>query len=384
MCKDQKWGKGSQGKEICDLLVVFENYIIIFSDKYCRFPSSGDLELDWSRWFKRAVWKSANQIWGAERWLRDHPTRIFLDRACTKPFPIPLPPSETASVIRIVVAHGSGECCKSFFGGSGSLIIEPEIVGRHHFDPKVGAIAPFRVGRLDEKKGFVHVIDDLSLDVLLRTLDTTPDFIRYLQCKEDFINSGSLGMAAGEEELLAYYLTHTDDSDKHDFVFPKNYNSMLLGEGFWENFRNHADRAAQIKENQISYAWDRLIDHFTFHIMEGKTQAQSHSSIAELEAPLRFMARETRTKRRMLAKGLLGILEKGAENDRAARVFIPVEPGDPFYVFLSFKAPPDKNYEEYQMVRRGLLEAYCKVVRHQHPEAMDIVGCSGQRLLDTC
>lgn len=57
------------GKEVCDLIVVFENHIIIFSDKDCDFPDTGNPDLDWSRWYKRAVRKSAEQIWGAERWL---------------------------------------------------------------------------------------------------------------------------------------------------------------------------------------------------------------------------------------------------------------------------------------------------------------------------
>ena len=35
-------GKGD-GKELCDLLVVFDNDIIIFSDKLCEFLRSGNL-----------------------------------------------------------------------------------------------------------------------------------------------------------------------------------------------------------------------------------------------------------------------------------------------------------------------------------------------------
>jgi hypothetical protein len=58
------------GKELCDLLVVFEDTIIIFSDKDCVFPNTGDLNIDWPRWFKHAVLKSAKQVWGAERWIR--------------------------------------------------------------------------------------------------------------------------------------------------------------------------------------------------------------------------------------------------------------------------------------------------------------------------
>lgn len=57
--------RGGDGKEVCDLLVVFEDHIIIFSDKDCVFPNSGDTKRDWVRWFKRAVLKSAEQVWGA-------------------------------------------------------------------------------------------------------------------------------------------------------------------------------------------------------------------------------------------------------------------------------------------------------------------------------
>ena len=58
---------GGHGEEVCDLLVVFRNYIIIFSDKDCAFPDKGNLRVDWSRWYRRAILESANQVWGAER-----------------------------------------------------------------------------------------------------------------------------------------------------------------------------------------------------------------------------------------------------------------------------------------------------------------------------
>jgi hypothetical protein len=72
-------GKGD-GKEVCDLLVVFENHVIIFSDKQCSFFDSGDLQVEWRRWYKRAILKSAQQVWGAERWIREFPSRLFLDK----------------------------------------------------------------------------------------------------------------------------------------------------------------------------------------------------------------------------------------------------------------------------------------------------------------
>src|ERR1041385_3002842 len=88
--RDQRGSKGQEGKEVCDLLVVFENHIIIFSDKHCEFTTSEDLELAWSRWFRKTVKDSARQVWGAERWIKQFPDRLFLDKACSVRFPISL------------------------------------------------------------------------------------------------------------------------------------------------------------------------------------------------------------------------------------------------------------------------------------------------------
>lgn len=126
--RDQGGSAKGDGKEVCDLLVVFENHVIIFSDKDCAFPDSGDLTKDWSRWFKKAVKKSVDQVWGAERWIRNHPDRLFVDRACKHEFPIDLPAPDEAVVHRIVVAHDSSDRCRrAFGGGSGSLIVDSTI-----------------------------------------------------------------------------------------------------------------------------------------------------------------------------------------------------------------------------------------------------------------
>src|SRR5262245_43012709 len=88
--RDQYYGtkgeglKQREGKEVTDLLVIFERRVILFSDKDCAFPASGDLDRDWQRWFRRAVLASARQLWGAERWISQYPERLFLDRTCTQ------------------------------------------------------------------------------------------------------------------------------------------------------------------------------------------------------------------------------------------------------------------------------------------------------------
>src|SRR5690242_5201406 len=98
---------GVEGKEICDLLVVFGRDIIIFSDKYVELRDSGRPLVDWSRWYRAAVVAGANQAYGAERWIRCHPDRIFVDRQCTCPLRVELPQVDMLRVHRIVVVHGA-------------------------------------------------------------------------------------------------------------------------------------------------------------------------------------------------------------------------------------------------------------------------------------
>src|SRR6266436_8007298 len=95
------------GKEVCDLLVVFENHVLIFSDKNCELIGGEHIREKWARWFRKAVQNSAKQAWGAERWIKSFPNRLFLDRQCKTPFPLNLPDPSNAIFHRIVVAHGA-------------------------------------------------------------------------------------------------------------------------------------------------------------------------------------------------------------------------------------------------------------------------------------
>ena len=370
-------GKGGDGKEVCDLLVVFQNHVIIFSDKDCAFPETGNLELDWSRWYKRAVQKSAEQIWGAERWIKTFPGRLFLDRACTKPFPLDLPDPATAKFHRILVAHDAARRCREELGGSGSLMIAPDIVGPAHTTGGGGDVKPFMIGQVDSARGYVHVFDDTSLDIVMSTLDTVSDFVEYLTKKERFILSGRLGFAAGEEELLAFYLRDLNDSGEHDFVVPSHITSVTIVEGLWEEFTRSPERLAQLAANEVSYSWDRLIEAFSIHVLAGTQYYTTHpgyENLSNQEKIFRFLAREPRTRRRLLVRGFLKAIRDTPKTMRFTRVMMPSKPGDPYYVFLLLPHLPSVTYEEYREGRLKFLEACCMVAKLKFPEAKDIVG----------
>jgi hypothetical protein len=218
---DKKKGSVGDGKELCDLLVVCGDDIIIFSDKSIAWPSGIDLQTAWARWYRRTVEKSVTQISGAERWLRDFPSRIFLDAKCTRPFPIELPPLERRRVHGVIIALGANEACSKFYSDkSGTFPVTPSVKGIDHVSADPCVRPPFGIGDVNPHGSFVHVFDDHALDILTRELDTISDFTSYLTRRERFIRSGHLALAVGEEEMLAYYLRSGDKDRIHDFVRP--------------------------------------------------------------------------------------------------------------------------------------------------------------------
>jgi hypothetical protein len=366
-----KTGAASHGKEVCDLLVIFENHIIIFSDKDCNFPDTGDLQVDWNRWFRKAVVKSADQVWGAEKWIRTNPGRLFIDRACTQRLPVEIPDPSTAVFHRIVVAHASSIRCREELHGSGSLTIVPDVISD-------GTGTPFVVGQVNPSKGFIHILDDISLSIVLETLNTVTDFVNYLTRKEQFISSGRLLLSQGEEELLATYLKAVDANDQHTFPSAKPGETITIHSGLWKLFVDSPERKSQLEADKVSHAWDGLIEEFNENILANTLYPTASPGIANYEKAIRFLAREPRLRRRMLAKAILGLIRETPKDRRAVRGMAPTYPGDPYFIFLFFPRSLatriGKTYEEYRHGRAHLLEAYCYALKASDPNAEHIVG----------
>src|SRR5712692_6161508 len=163
--------KKPQGKELCDVLVVCEPDVIIFSVKQIRLTNSGKPEIDAERWRRRAIDESCKQIYGAERILRTSPNVIKSDSSLG----VLLPSASEIRIHRVAVALGGKRQVNLPFGDFG--------------------------------KGFIHVMDEVSFLTLLKELDTITDFVAYLTAKEAFCQSKIKVIFDGpEENLLAVYL----------------------------------------------------------------------------------------------------------------------------------------------------------------------------------
>lgn len=371
---DKLTAKNGTGKELCDLLVVCGDEIIIFSDKYVSWPS-GNLPIAWPRWYRRAIGKSTNQINGAARWLREHSDRVFLDEDCREPLPIPLPNTEARRVHGVVIAHGAGEMCARLFGlDGGGLPIIPGNKGALNLNVTTDGFRPFGVGDVNPGGMFIHVFDDRALNLVMTELDTVTDFTKYLAKRALMIRSGRLAFASSEQEVLNHYLRHLNDEDEHDFVKPdasdwRDNESLVLIEGGFKNLQTRPKYLNKKAADKVSYAWDALINEFTKNIIAGTSISLFDSPVEArfAEQGLRIMALEPRVNRRMLGGALIDALEKSREisEDRFCRVIMPglyrPERGIA-YVFLILSYPKIKlsgGYDQYRKVRANMLQAYC-------------------------
>ena len=370
----KKHSETDDGKELCDLLVVCGNDVIIFSDKCCEFPDSGDLKVDWVRWFKKAVFNSAKQVYGAERWIRQHSDKLYLDRACTQRLPLSIPGSSNIRVHRIIVASGAKDRCKrEMNGGSGSLMIMPEINGATSMNPKVDMFEPFAIGRVNPNKGFIHVLDEVALDIVMKELDTITDFIDYLGEKEALIESERLYFAAGEEELLAVYLTNVDDKGKHCFPVPDDCVAYSVGEGLWHKFTTSLQYRRKEDANEVSYLWDNIIEDTAKHAINGTLVHGNELSLSLHEKALRVMARENRFSRRVLSRSIWEYIPTIPAGQSGRRAIVSKDQLDTLYVFV---ATPKSNlpYGTYRERRRIYLDDCCTVVASKHRKFKRVVG----------
>jgi len=355
------------GKELCDLLVVCGNDLIIFSDKSCEMKDSGDAARDWVKWYRKAIEKSASQIFGAERWIRTYPDRIYLDPKCTRSFPLPLPSNGDMQVHRVVVARNAKARCQRELGGSGSLWIQPDLRESEHFG------APFHVGHVSANRGFVHVLDDVSLEVVLGELDTVTDLLRYLRKKEELILSGRLLVAMGEENLLAMYLCEVNSKGEHRFPLPPGKGQMVVPDGLWRDIRQKPEYRRKKRAEENSYLWDDLVNEFAGHIFDGTIIGPPDYTLADHEKLVRVLSLESRFERRDLVHSLGSHLANADTSKISYRVVRRSHRPDDEYVFGAFPFNGE-DYEEYREMRRAYMRAYCLVLAWKRRQLKRVVG----------
>lgn len=323
---------GKKNKELCDVLVVCGNYILIISVKDIRVSSHTDKEVQYERWVKKAVEDSAKQIYGAERFLKTV-DEVYAKNRKNK---ISLPPKNKRILLRIAIAFGSDNTFPLPYGDFG--------------------------------QGYVHVFDEESTSILLSELDTITDFTKYLTDKVQFLKGKYFSMPKESDFLALYIQTGLDIDEKVD--------SIVSDGGLWDSYVESEEYKEWQKLLPQSKIWDYMIAQLhDYHISEETTDKRRN----EIEEAIRIINQESRINRIELG----GILDNAIQRKTNARMLRPLKDAKHCYVFMPLTS---KNWEG----KEKELELRCIVARIENPSVDSVIGIgfgnngNGQDVYDIC
>lgn len=311
-------------KEICDLLIVFGQYLVIFSVKNYQFKEQ------YSKYFRQTIEKSERQIWGAENKLFGEKT-VYIkhpDRVIEK-----FEGNKILKVFRIIVNLGEGV---KFY--------------------------PFNRTTKDEK--FINVFDKKAFEQIVSELDTLPDFLEYLDKREKFFFDKRVVILPGEEndfplETSVQYFEISeklakDENTKRTVVLSGTESDLLANyiengklfpellqkeeythayltlDGAWKEFISKSQVAAKKKDDKISYFVDELV----------KREVLINSNL-ESEVIARELLMFNRFERRIISKSFFDFYEKNKLNSgyKFARRYADFNGTGIVFIFYTLEMP---------------------------------------------
>ena len=252
-CYPNPKDENGDNKEICDLLILFNDTLLIICVKNYEFKGT------YNKYFKKTINKDIRQIAGAERKLLDSNRTIFIKHPDREPEEFKR--SAIKNVFRIVVHLGENVRFYPLFGRT-------------------------------NRDCFVHIFDKDTFETILSELDTIPDFIEYLDKKENAFKDTSaiilpkdeydfdpiagqqlqeysdlkllerkqklIFISGTEYDLLAHFLLH-------DRTMPEQIGSEKLGwavfliDGAWVDFNKRKEVLLKKSRDKMSYFVDEFV-----------------------------------------------------------------------------------------------------------------------------
>jgi hypothetical protein len=355
-----------QGKELCDILVIFGNDVVIISDKLNQFGNHPEFAVNWKRWYKKAVSDSARQLRGARNHVRKFPEKIYVDAKVSSPLPLKLPPVGLMRIHLIAVANGCDDMCESI-SGRRSLTIDTKCVGDE---------SAFTVGCLGAGEDFLHVISTPALDAMFASFDTARDFIDYLDRKRDAMLAEDW-IVQGEENLIGAYMMSQPGNKPFCIpisVLPFENGARIVYSGIWEAYLASEQRKYRDQFWAKSYLIDQLIEGVAEDYMNEKMVVGQDQPISYHEEAFRLLAGESRLSRQGIAGAFYEIYRESTSTFWST---ISASIDDPavHYLWLLYPEPP-KEYS-LEIIENHLyseLSKYMLVAQAKFRNAKRIFG----------
>jgi len=318
--------KGKKDKELCDVLVFCDPHIILISVKEIEPTDSGNIDVDWQRWKKTALEKSFNQLYGAERFLNSINQLKLFDRNAGPN----LPQIKDRIYHRVAIVIGGEKKMPLLWGDLG--------------------------------KGFIHVFDSITTEILFTELDTITDFTKYLSKKEKFYkteNFSKLIFEGGEEDLLASYLSNSEE-------FKLQGTLTVLTSGLWDGYKESDANLKWTKDIKDSIVWDNMIETLIEDFNNDRMEVGKEYE--NFEIVMRTMAKESRYNRILLSKEFVDAYNSPKIRARTVPSYSGI-----VYVFMYV------NRDESRENRRAELGGRCLIIRKYTPEINTVIGIATEK-----
>jgi len=214
----------------------------------------------------------------------------------------------------------------------------------------------------DFGKGFVHFFDEISLNIIMKELDTITDFVNYLSRKEYLYSSRDQAeflIEGGEEDLLAFYLTNDESFDtKADLIsLDSDLWSTLKLSKEYSNWRSFIAR---------SEFWDNMIELLIKDYRDGTLFG--HTEYENFDLLIRTMAKESRASRAELSDAFADFYRNPKTRARFARASSGVG-----YVFLTTKRDEEREFRRDELIGRSL------IVRKYMADTRIVIGIATEK-----
>lgn len=373
-------------KELCDLLVLFGDDAILFSDKQSQLNPSIEPTLAWERWSRATIFGSIKQISGAVRRL-NYSRKIYIDKNCV----IPITWIEgIRSLSAVLVASRSNNLARNREADNFRLRIEYK---RKVYEDR---------SKIGTSPGFLfvadtptHIFDQTTLSELVEIFDTPRDFLSYLKWREKFFTQSRKDIfAESEMSITSLYLQREKTAAK---LRKQSREKPAVP---WRvpavSFKQICaipkikDRA---KKYSASYIWDELINRGYRAALSNRLVGNSMLpvSLEHFESNIRLLGQATRDERQYLANKMLTIrdnltLDGGVYWQYSERGVIKAL-HHARICFLFLEAPPGEkamrlSYSDYRDARAELSALCALNILKNHPDtaAVLLMAFEGPRM----
>lgn len=325
-------GVGKDRKELCDVLVVLDEIVVIWQIKNIKLGKDGHFK-------KSDIDKAISQCRGAKRKL--------------------------TSIGKIQLTN---------VAGNEKTIDASKIKEVYLIAAIEGGLSEFGSFYDDSSKGDVHIFFEEFTRYATKHLNTVADFVRYLKNKERFLNDGkSLVINGGEEELLALYINNNRTFGNMEGK--KATHIFLDTEGSAEELES--DEGYKDKQEADEYwgkAWDMLIQKKS----AGLPRNGDTSKPEDRDKFLAKMMSHDRFERRILGKTFIdAAIESSKHSERETFVFRRYYPLPGVTYVFAFMGSLDGD----KQARQSMLYVAALAAKKQFPKNNIVIAVVSEQAM---